>query len=103
MKMMSRCQPSGFCLDPRWEQRTFPHLFNREGVLNLEYLKWSKRCTPPHNVEVAYVRQLAGPMDYHTGGFRSISESAFVPRNENPYVLGTRCHHMAMYVVFDNP
>lgn len=88
---------------PSGEQRTYPNLFNREGVLNLEYLKWSKRCTPPHNVEAAYVRQLAGPMDYHTGGFRSISNKAFVAQNENPFVLGTRCHHLAMYVVFDNP
>ena len=56
---------------PSGEQRTFPHLFNREGVLNLEYLKWSKRCTPPHNVGVAYTRLLAGPLDYHLGGFHS--------------------------------
>lgn len=88
---------------PSGEQRTYPNLLNREGVLNLEYLKWSKRCTPPHNVEAAYVRQLAGPMDFHTGGFRSISEQAFVARNENPYVLGTRCHNLAMYVVYENP
>jgi len=85
------------------EERTWPNLFNREGVLNLEYLKWSKRCTPPHNVEVAYVRQLAGPLDYHLGGLHSISERAFVPRNENPSVLGTRCHNLAMYVVYENP
>ena len=88
---------------PSGEQRTYPNLFNRESVLNLEYLKWSKRCTPPHNVEAAYVRQLAGPLDYHTGGFRSLSPRAFVPRNVNPYVLGTRCHHLAMYVVYENP
>jgi alpha-glucosidase len=88
---------------PSGEQRTWPNLLNREGVLNLEYVKWSKRCTPPHDVEAAYVRQLAGPMDYHTGGFRSISEQAFVPRNENPYVLGTRCQILAMYVVYENP
>ena len=88
---------------PSGEQRTFPCLFNREGVLNLEYLKWSKRCTPPHDVEAAYVRQLAGPLDYHIGGFRAISSQDFMPRNENPYVLGTRCHQLAMYVIFDNP
>jgi alpha-glucosidase len=88
---------------PSGEQRTFPHLFNREGVLNLEYLKWSKRCTPAHNVAAAYVRQLAGPLDYHLGGFRSISAAKFVPRNENPFVLGTRCHNLAMYVVYENP
>jgi alpha-glucosidase len=88
---------------PSGEWRTFPHLFNREGVLNLEYLKWSSRCTPPHNVESAYVRALAGPLDYHLGGFRSVARSQFVPRNENPLVLGTRCHHLAMYVVYENP
>ena len=88
---------------PSGEQRTYPNLFNREAVLNLEYLKWSKRCTPPHNVEAAYVRQLAGPLDYHTGGFNSISNGAFVAREANPYVLGTRCHHLAMYVVYENP
>lgn len=88
---------------PSGEQRTFPHLFNREGVLNLEYLKWSKRCTPPHNVGVAYTRLLAGPLDYHLGGFRSAPRDAFSPRNEDPFVLGTRCHQLAMYVVYENP
>ena len=28
----------------RGEQRTYPNLFNREGVLNQEYLKWSDLC-----------------------------------------------------------
>jgi alpha-glucosidase len=88
---------------PSGEQRTYPNLFNREAVLNLEYLKWSKRCTPPHNVEAAYVRQLAGPLDYHTGGFDARPSMDFVARNENPFVLGTRCHHLAMYVVYENP
>jgi alpha-glucosidase len=54
-------------------------------------------------VEAAYVRALAGPLDYHLGGFRSISREKFVARSENPYVLGTRAHHLAMYVVYDNP
>ncbi len=88
---------------PSGEQRTFPHLFNREGVLNLEYLKWSARCTPPHNVGVAFTRLLAGPLDYHLGGFQSVSRREFQWRNENPVVMGTRCHHLAMYVVYENP
>ena len=87
---------------PSGEQRTFPHLFNREGVLNLEYLKWSNLCAPDHNVNVAYTRLLAGPMDYHLGGFHSVSRRDFKPSNENPAVLGTRCHHLAMYVVYEN-
>jgi alpha-glucosidase len=85
------------------EQRTFPNLFNREGVLNLEYLKWSDLCTPDHSVNVAYTRALAGPVDYHLGGFRSVSRAEFKPQDRAPVVLGTRCHHMALYVVYENP
>ena len=85
------------------EQRTFPHLFNREGVLNLEYLKWSDLCTPEHNVNVAYTRALAGPVDYHLGGFRSVSRADFQPQDRLPVVMGTRCHQLALYVVYENP
>ena len=85
------------------EQRTFPHLLNREGVLNLEYSKWNDWCTPQHNVMVAYTRALAGPVDYHHGGFRSAPRRQFKPRDHNPFVMGTRCHHMALYVVYENP
>ncbi len=88
---------------PSGEQRTFPNLFNREGALNLEYLKWCDQCTPQHNVNVAYTRSLAGPTDYHLGGFRAASPAQFKPRNANPCVLGTRCHHLALYVVYENP
>ncbi|MCA9075825.1 MAG: glycoside hydrolase family 97 catalytic domain-containing protein, partial [Planctomycetaceae bacterium] len=85
------------------EQRTFPHLINREGALNLEVLKWSDRCTPDHNVNVAYTRALTGPVDYHLGGFQSVSRSAFKPIRYAPKVLGTRCHHLALYLVYENP
>ncbi len=60
------------------EQRTFPNLFNREGVLNLEYVKWSNLCTPAHSVTVAYTRALAGPVDFHLGGFRSRQPAAIM-------------------------
>jgi len=85
------------------EQRTFPNLFNREGVLNLEYLKWSNLCTPQHAVNVAYTRALAGPVDFHLGGFRSVSRADFKPHDRAPVVMGTRCHHLALYVVYENP
>ena len=85
------------------EQRTFPNLFNREGVLNLEYVKWSKFCTPQHSVNVAYTRALAGPVDFHLGGFRSVPRAQFEPRDRAPVVMGTRCHNLALYVVYENP
>jgi alpha-glucosidase len=88
---------------PTGEHRTYPNLFNREGVLNEEYLKWSDACTPAHTVNVAYTRSLAGLTDYHLGGFRAATRTAFQSRDENPLVMGTRCFQLALYVVFDNP
>ena len=88
---------------PTGWQRTYPNLMNHEGALNLEYLKWSDRCTPEHNLMMAFTRLIAGPMDYHLGGFRAVPRAQFKPRNVAPNVLGTRCHMLAMYVCFDNP
>ncbi len=88
---------------PTGLERTFPNLMNHEGALNLEYLKWSDWCTPEHNINMAFTRLLAGPIDYHLGGFRAVKREEFVPKNIAPVVLGTRCHMLAMYVCFDNP
>jgi alpha-glucosidase len=71
--------------------------------LNLEYLKWGDRCTPEHNLMLAFTRLIAGPMDYHLGGFRAVTRDKFKPHKIAPNVLGTRGHHLAMYVCFDNP
>jgi alpha-glucosidase len=85
-----------------YAQRTYPNLMNHEGALNLEYLKWSDRCTPEHGLKLAFTRLIAGPMDYHLGGFRAVPRARFKPHNIAPNVLGTRCHQLAMYVCFDN-
>ena len=87
---------------PTGLRRTYPNLVNHEGVLNLEYLKWSEDCTPEHNLTVPFTRMLAGPMDYHLGGFLNVRPESFEARNQNPMVLGTRCHHLAMYVAYEN-
>jgi len=84
-------------------QRTYPNLMNHEGALNLEYLKWSDRCPPEHDLMMAFTRLVAGPMDYHLGGFRAVPRGEFKPQNVAPHVLGTRCHMLAMYVCWDNP
>ncbi|MGM0655159.1 MAG: glycoside hydrolase family 97 catalytic domain-containing protein, partial [Thermodesulfobacteriota bacterium] len=90
---------------PTGVRRTYPNLMNKEGVLNLEYLKWSDMCTPDHNLIVPFTRMLAGPMDYHLGGFRSVTKENFSStlNNIEPVVMGTRCHHLAMYVVYESP
>jgi alpha-glucosidase len=88
---------------PTGLERTYPNLMNHEGALNLEYLKCSERCTPEHTLLLCFTRLLAGPMDYHLGGFRAVRREEFAPHNIAPNVLGTRCHQLAMYVCFDNP
>jgi alpha-glucosidase len=88
---------------PTGMERTYPNLMNHEGALNLEYLKWSDRCPPEHDLMMAFTRMVAGPMDYHLGGFRAVPRAQFKPRMIAPNVLGTRCHMLGMYVCFDNP
>lgn len=88
---------------PTGWNRTYPNLMNHEGALNLEYLKWSDRCTPEHTLNLLFTRMVAGPMDYHAGGFRAVKRGDFAIKYVAPNVLGTRCHQMASYVCFDNP
>ncbi len=83
--------------------RTWPNVITREGVLGLEYNKWSARVTPDHNVMLAFTRMLAGPMDYTPGGFRNATREEFEPRNMKPMVMGTRAHQTALFVVFESP
>jgi len=87
---------------PDGTRRTWPNLMTREGVMGLEYLKWSGRVTPAHNVILAYTRMLAGPMDYTPGGFRNVTRAEFEPRNREPLVMGTRAHQVALFVVFES-
>ena len=87
---------------PTGIRRTYPHLIAREGVLNLEYNKLFRRCTPEHDVTVPFTRMLAGPLDYHLGAFRHATKQEFIPQDRKPMVMGTRCHQLAMYVVYEN-
>ena len=88
---------------PTGIRRTYPNLMTREGVLGLEYLKWSDRATPEHNVTIPFTRMLAGPMDYTPGGFRNVTSEEFESQGENPMVPTTRCQQLAMYVVYESP
>ncbi len=82
--------------------RTWPNLLTREGVMGLEYSKWSARITPDHNVILPFTRMLAGPMDYTPGGFRNVTREQFEPRMRQPMVMGTRAHQLALYPIFES-
>jgi alpha-glucosidase len=83
-------------------RRTYPNVMTREGVMGLEYLKWSARITPRHNVTLAFTRMLAGPMDYTPGGFDNVTKAEFQPRSRFPMTMGTRAHQLALYAVFES-
>lgn len=82
--------------------RTYPNEFTREGTLNYEVCKWDTLVNADHDISVPFTRLLAGPTDYHLGGFRALPRSEFKIQYVNPYVMSTRCHMMAMYVVLEN-
>ncbi len=87
---------------PTGESRTWPNEFTREGTLNYENDKWSNWVTPDADVNIPFTRLLAGSTDYHLGGFRAASPAQFKIHYTRPYVMGTRCHMLAMYVVLEN-
>lgn len=87
---------------PTGLHRTFPHELTKEGVLNLEANKWDNVCDPEHNLIIPFTRMLAGPTDYHAGGFQAVSKEAFNPQFHEPLVMGTRAHYLAMYVVYES-
>ncbi|HVW16103.1 MAG TPA: glycoside hydrolase family 97 protein [Mucilaginibacter sp.] len=82
--------------------RTYPNEFTREGTLNYENDKWGPWVTPDADVNVAFTRALAGSTDYHLGGFRAANAKTFKAHYTRPFVLGTRCHMLGMYVVLEN-
>ncbi len=84
--------------------RTWPNLLTNEGVRGLQQTKWSKLANPEHNVTLPFSRMLIGPMDYTPGAMvNSGNEKNFAAVFERPMSLGTRCHQLAMYVVYESP
>ncbi len=91
------------CSKPTGLHRTYPNIVNYEGVRGNEYNKFDKDETPDHNVNIVFTRMLAGPMDYTPGSMRNSTKGNFFTDNSNPMSHGTRCHQLAMYVVYYSP
>lgn len=88
---------------PTGLERTYPNLLTREGVLGLEHNKWSENATPEHNLTLPFIRMVAGPMDYTPGAMRNAQKEDFRAIFSRPMSQGTRCHQLAMYVVYESP
>lgn len=87
---------------PTGLSRTYPNEITREGTLNYEVNKWEKRITPDHDLNIVFTRMLAGPSDYHMGGFRTVPDSLWKVQYTRPLMLGTRCHMLGMFVVLES-
>ncbi|MGZ8878361.1 MAG: glycoside hydrolase family 97 catalytic domain-containing protein, partial [Candidatus Aminicenantales bacterium] len=88
---------------PTGLRRAYPNLLTREGVMGLEYSKWSDRITPEYDVTIPFTRMLAGPMDFTPGAMRNAARGKFEARDIAPMAQGTRAHQLAMYVVYESP
>lgn len=83
--------------------RTFPNVLTSEGVAGLENHKWGSFVTPKHNVTLPFTRMVAGPMDYTPGAMINFHEKDHKVWFNLPASVGTRCHQLGMYVVYESP
>ena len=83
--------------------RTWPNVVTSEGVKGLEHNKWSRDITPEHNLTIPFTRMIAGPMDYTPGAMINANQRDFQSIFNRPMSMGTRCHQLAMYVVYESP
>ena len=90
---------------PAGMNRTYPNVLNFEGVHGLEQMKWQpvEADQVTYDVQLPFLRQLSGPMDYTQGAMRNATRDNYRPCNSEPMSQGTRCRQLAMYMVFDSP
>ena len=88
---------------PATMTRTWPNLISTEGVRGLEWDKWSAETDPVHDVTLPFTRMFLGPMDFTPGAMINAQKISFAPIFQRPMSLGTRCHQLAMYVVYESP
>ena len=87
---------------PTGIQRTYPNVVNFEGVRGMEYAKWSY-TDPNYDATIPFIRMIAGPMDYTPGAMKNANKENFRSINASPMSAGTRCHQLAMYIIFEAP
>jgi alpha-glucosidase len=90
------------CSKPAGLSRKYPNVLNYEAVRGAECAKWDLSPNPEHHTIIPFTRMLAGPMDYTPGGMRNRTRQSFKPLDPGmPLTMGTRCHELAMYVLYD--
>ncbi|MFT3739652.1 MAG: glycoside hydrolase family 97 protein [Breznakibacter sp.] len=90
------------CGKPTGLQRTYPNIVNFEAVRGAECSKWDLTANPKHHLVFPFTRMLCGSLDYTPGSMRNRTQNTFRPIDPGlPLTQGTRCHELAMYVVYD--
>jgi len=87
---------------PTGLRKAYPNVISYEGLKGNEHNKWSEEITPEHNTTLPFIRMAVGPMDYTPGAMVNMQEKHFNIAFSRPMSMGTRCHQMAMYVVFES-
>lgn len=83
--------------------KTYPNVLTSEGVKGLENCKWGKEASPGNDVTFPFMRMLAGPADYTPGAMINATQNDFKDIFNRPMSQGTRCHQLAMYVLYESP
>jgi alpha-glucosidase len=88
---------------PTGLQRTYPNVVGFEGVKGLENTKWARDDVPRYDVSIPFIRMVAGPMYYTPGAMKNANKANFRAVHASPMSQGTRCHQLAMYVMYEEP
>ena len=90
---------------PTGLNKTYPNAINFEGVHGLETMKWlgAEHDQITYDVTLPFIRGAAGPMDYTQGAMRNAAKGHYYPDYSRPMSQGTRCHQLAMYIVYNAP
>lgn len=93
------------CYKPTGLYRTYPNVITFEGVYGMEQSKVDadKVIGPEHNLTLPFTRMVAGPMDYTPGAMQNAHKKDWHPDYCSPKGMGTRCHNLAMYLIFESP
>lgn len=89
---------------PTGLRRAYPNVMTREGVTGLEHYKWSDQgANPDQELVLPFVRMVAGPLDYTPGALSNANKESWRWNIGHPMSEGTRCHQLAMFIVYESP
>lgn len=88
---------------PTGLRRAYPNVITREGIFGGEQNKWCAKDDPEHHLVLPFTRMVAGPMDYTPGAMLNATKRGFSANYSSPMSMGTRCHQLAMYVIYESP